>query len=150
MVRVTVQMQDVLELLDDVQRAGQNTRRPMRDIATRLRSDILLNFRTGGTFPQAWKRSQRVEKYGGQTLVHKGTLRNSMHARSAVDEAAAGTDVIYGGIHQFGGLCGRGHAVAMPARPFLPVDENGRLRPRTERWTAERLLRHLTDDGDAA
>jgi len=143
MVRAEVDIREVLELLTEVDRAGRNATPAMRDIAQRLRSDILLNFRTGGSFPEKWSPSERVKEEGGQTLVDKATLRNSQHADWSATEAAAGTDVVYGGIHQFGGVCGRNYATTLPARPFLPIDASGNLRPGTARFAADRLLDNI-------
>jgi phage gpG-like protein len=40
-------------------------------------------------------------------------------------EGRYGTNVIYGRIHEFGGLAGRNHSAFIPARPFLrPAIEN--------------------------
>ena len=36
-------------------------------------------------------------------------------------QAAVGTNVVYGPIHQFGGKTGRNESVELPARPFLPL-----------------------------
>jgi phage virion morphogenesis protein len=149
MVRAEVNLAEVEALLREVERAGTNATPAMRDIAHRLRSDILLNFRTGGTFPESWEPSERVKKSGGQTLVDTATLRNSMHPDWGATEAMAGTDVIYGGIHQFGGLCGRGLATRMPARPFLPIDAQDNLRPSTARFAADRLVAHYLGGGAA-
>jgi len=85
----------------------------MSVIAARLHQDTLRNFRTGGDFwpGPAWKKSKRVEKHGGMTLIGKtGILRNSIHAESGADYAKVGTDVKYAAIHQFGG------PITIPAR----------------------------------
>lgn len=52
---------------------------------------------------QRWKPSQRVRKHGGQTLVLKARLLRSI-AHSATNHSAEwGTNVVYAGIHNFGG-----------------------------------------------
>jgi|GEM_PF-804944 len=54
-------------------------------------------------------------------LIDKTTLIKSIHPRASKDRVRVGTDVIYAAIHQFGGETGKGHAVDMPARPFLGI-----------------------------
>ncbi|OPE24472.1 phage morphogenesis protein, partial [Pseudomonas aeruginosa] len=43
------------------------------------------------------------------------------------NEAGIGSNLVYAAIHQFGGDAGRGHQVEIPARRYLPFDENGQL-----------------------
>lgn len=112
------------------------------------------NFEEGGR-PNKWRllsastlyqqhRGTKWKKRGGQTagftrfvggkkiLINIGTLKDSITARVEGDSVKVGTSVIYGAIHQFGGLTGRGHKVMMPARPFLMLQE--------EDWTEIRAI----------
>lgn len=52
---------------------------------------------------QAWKPSKRVIKSGGQTLRLKSRLLGSITHRASNSGAEWGSNVIYAGIHQFGG-----------------------------------------------
>lgn len=115
-----------------------------------------------------WTPSKRAQKTGGQTLVLKARLLRSITHRATNSGAEWGSNVIYAGIHQFGGKInklafsswlrlrtGRGgallrqkdhahlavfakathknavtkrftvgaHAITMPARPYLGVNE---------------------------
>jgi phage virion morphogenesis protein len=84
---------------------------------------------------EKWKPSLRAQglvkgKKPGKTLVDTGRLRKSIHARATSEAAEVGTDVVYARIHQLGGTAGRGAKI--PARPYLPVNEQG-LAPDTER-----------------
>jgi phage virion morphogenesis protein len=54
-----------------------------------------------------------------QILRDSGRLYASLTYRATNDEAAVGTNVVYGAIHQLGGRAGRGGKAAIPARPFL-------------------------------
>jgi phage virion morphogenesis protein len=67
-----------------------------------------------------WEPSQRAEREGGQTLIDKGVLFNSLGYEAFPDSVSVGTNIVYGAIHQFGGKTGRGRTVEMPSRPFLP------------------------------
>jgi len=68
----------------------------------------------------AWKRSKRAEEEGGQTLTDSARLKNSMSKEVGIDFVEVGTNVIYGAIHQLGGEAGRGRAIVLPPRPYLP------------------------------
>lgn len=91
-----------------------------------------------GTAPGGapWKPSSRVVAEGGQTLVDTGHLKNSITRLVSTDAVTVGTGVVYGAIHQLGGVIRpkRGKALAfggvvrksvtMPSRPFLPDDQS--------------------------
>ncbi len=76
---------------------------------------------------EPWEPSARVEAEGGQTLVDKARLQNSIGYQVDGDQVETGTNAIYAAIHQFGG-----EDVAMPQiveRAYLPrtIDEIGGL-----------------------
>ncbi|MBP7127323.1 phage virion morphogenesis protein [Myxococcota bacterium] len=96
---------------------------------------------------ERWKPSQRAQglvrgKKPGLTLVDTARLRNSIHARTSGDQVEVGTDVVYARIHQLGGKAGRG--VELPARPYLPADEQG-LAPRTQDLVERIVREHLEE-----
>jgi phage gpG-like protein len=113
--------------------------------AQHLRNGILRNFRREGFFPYRWKKSRAAARRGGKTLTHHATLRNSMHPVATDRYAAAGSDLVYAAIHEYGGRCGRHGATVLPPRAYLPIDAQGRLEPRmgkriahtTETWITE-------------
>ena len=89
-----------------------------------------------------WKKSIRARETGGTTLSDSGRLRGSITSNATASEVEVGTNVLYAGIHQFGGtIRAKGKALAftlpgiglvtvkqvvIPARPFLgltKVDE---------------------------
>lgn len=51
---------------------------------------------------KVWEKSARVKAKGGQTLVDRARLRDSITWRADKDSAEWGTNVIYAGAHQFG------------------------------------------------
>lgn len=115
-------------------------------IGAALRDNVLDRFEHGrGPDGRAWPKSRRAAQQGGQTLVDKGRLRDSMTYQVTGREVEIGTNVIYGAIHQFGGVIkaktpeglsfsipgfaaegGDGFvniaSVTIPARPYLPTD----------------------------
>jgi len=92
--------------------------------ATRLR------FRAGvGPSGNPWKPSQRVRKKGGQTLVLSGRLRDSQtHNVLPNNEGVEwGTNLPYGGIHQFGGTI---QIYARSQSVFQKTGRDGAIQPR--------------------
>ncbi len=94
-------------------------------------------FETGASPNGArWEPSGRVLAEGGQTLVDTGRLKNSITRLVSTDAVTVGTGVIYGAIHQLGGVirAKQGKALAfggvvrqsvtMPSRPFLPDESS--------------------------
>lgn len=85
------------------------------------RSSVIENFEAGGR-PDKWQPA----KDGGRTLYRQGMaggLAGSVSYQAAPDHVVLGTNKIYGAIHQFGGPTGRNHAVDMPARPYLMIQD---------------------------
>ena len=56
-----------------------------------------------------------------------------------------GNSMIYSAIHQFGGQAGRGKKTNIPARPFLPIMDSGRLYDRELALIIEQLDAFLAD-----
>ncbi len=85
---------------------------------------------------EGWDKSDRAEEEGGQTLSDTGRLKSSVSVSAGADSVEVGTNAIYAAIHQFGGDIKpkKGRAlkfngimrskVTMPARPFLPDEDN--------------------------
>jgi len=156
-ISVTVDSRDAEALLQRSIGAFGNTTSPFRVAATRLRADTLRNFREGGWFPQAWQPSRKAS---GRTLIRHSTLRGSFHADSGPGFARVGSDLLYAGIHQFGGIIRPRQPggylrfkvdgqfvsvrqVRIPARPMLPVDPAGNLHPDSIRFIVDAFERHI-------
>lgn len=151
-VRVRCDLQpfeDKLDRLVEMDFAGLH-----RKLGNVVLNDTLDAFRKGQSpFGEKWKVSGRVvaaggrrkrlgERPAGKTLVDTGRLRASLHVAADQDSAEVGTDLIYARIHQFGGETGRrGARFDMPARPYMPIDENGEMAPKT-RETLEKTIAH--------
>jgi len=90
----------------------------------------------------AWSERTAARRHAGQSLlVREGHLRDSIHHVVAGNEVRVGSDMIYAAIHQFGGRAGRGHAVEIPARPYLGLSDDNRdeVRAVVEAFIAEVL-----------
>jgi phage virion morphogenesis protein len=134
---------DASGLRDSLNRAialGRDPSRMMGEIgaygeaSTRERFDL-----ETGPDGQPWKKSLRAQISGGKTLTRDGHLGDSITHISGRDWAAWGTNMLYGPIHQQGGvirpkhkpslrfmLAGGGfvttQSVTIPARPYLGVN----------------------------
>lgn len=74
--------------------------------------------------PHRWQplsAATRQRKRGPKILTESHRLRRSITYQAGDRELDLGTNVVYGRIHQLGGRAGRGHAVRIPARPYLVV-----------------------------
>ncbi|MBU1002788.1 MAG: phage virion morphogenesis protein [Proteobacteria bacterium] len=67
-----------------------------------------------------WEPTQR----GGQILVDKGPLRNSIGYEASPAMVVWGSGLVYARPHQKGGQVGRGLAVTLPARTYLGISED--------------------------
>lgn len=130
MIHLEIRAEQALRDIGDAAGRVLNLRPAHEAGAMQLRGGILRNFRAEGHFPQPWRKSRAAADRGGQTLAASGTLRSSIHTTVTDSYGAAGTDVLYAAIHHFGGRTGRNHATVLPARPILPVDDNGEMEPR--------------------
>lgn len=130
-------LKDLFKVSDGLKRLGSETEVFMRRIAQTLTVSAKERF-VDETDPEGNKWKKGV-KNGGQTLTLSGLLRRSITNTSDDKTAVIGTNRIYAGIHQFGGVItakkskylrfkinGRevfAKSVVIPARPFLGVSE---------------------------
>lgn len=125
--------------VQELLRRSRDTRPMMDEIGAALVSSTLHRFETGrapdGT---TWLKSKRAHREGGQTLVDRGHLRDSISHTADAGSVAVGSNLLYARIHQLGGVIKPKHAkylaftigsqavfakqVEMPARPFLGLD----------------------------
>jgi len=75
---------------------------------------------------EPWLPSLRAQIEGGQTLADSGQLLASLSDEMEIeaDTVAVGSSKVYAAIHQLGGQAGRGHAVKLPARAYLPDEDS--------------------------
>lgn len=112
------------EKLRRLEKAGADPKSMLDEIGGSLETSTRLRFERGeapdGT---PWPPSIRVRREGGQTLVDSGRLRDSITHQVAGDTVEVGTNVIYGGIHQFGGEAGpKARRVTIPSREYLGIE----------------------------
>jgi len=131
---------------------GAGMQQTMQDIGEVIRFDIEESFeREVSPFGEAWKPSNN----GGKTLNDTGRLKNSFTISATPNSVTVGTNVEYAAIHQFGGVINaksskglrfkagdkwvKKQSVTMPARPFFPIDENGKIAPKTKKAILEAI-----------
>jgi phage virion morphogenesis protein len=126
--------------LDVIARAG-NLASLTPKLAVELLSQTEANFRAQGQpkWPALSKRTiaQREKKgrWPGPILQVTGALARAVITDSGPNYAAvgvAGYSHQYAAIQQFGGKAGRYLATTIPARPYLPMDKDGRISPQAE------------------
>lgn len=130
-------LKDLFDIGNGLKCLGDNTGLFMKRVARTLTASAKERF-VDETDPDGNKWKKGVKNVG-QTLTLSGLLRRSITHKSDDKTAVIGTNRIYAGIHQFGGVItakkakylrfkinGRevfAKSVAIPARPFLGVSE---------------------------
>ena len=134
---VRVDDRELREALATLAERIQDATPLMTTIARRLRNvtEDALRAQTS-PFGAAWDRLTddtiaRREEAGhwpGSILQVTGGLAASLSSNAGPDFAEIGAAKEYAAIHQFGGLPGMAPGPAgVPARPYLPIDRDGRL-----------------------
>lgn len=125
------------------------TRPMMNSIAMELTSLTEDNFADEAWGGSKWKSSAAAKARQGRALQDTGQLAASISTKAGNDFARIGTNKTYAAIHHFGGKTSAHKIVVkkkkalafggivrksvnhpgstIPARPFLPIDENGNL-----------------------
>lgn len=89
-----------------------------------------------------------LNKKGAARLANKkpligesGDLRRQIAALANSNSVTITASPVYAAIQQFGGKAGKGHKITIPARPFLPVRQDGTLYPDEQ----AQILREIND-----
>lgn len=117
---------EVRQVLTSLSTVTSDLRRPLRAIGEEARAVSMEAFEDE-TSPAGdpWEPSERAIAEGGQTLSDRGVLKGSLDLQAFPRKVALGSTLVYAAIQHFGGEAGRGHAVTLPERPYLP--EPGQL-----------------------
>lgn len=141
LVNITINDESLLRSLRALDLAATELKPVMRKIAGTLLAETQFNFLDEGR--PGWLPSLAAQARNGQTLQDTGRLMGSIATEHDDRQAAIGTNVIYGPIHQFGGKVGRNKSVTLPARPYLPMTESGELQQSVITPVLDTIVRHL-------
>ncbi|WGM05976.1 phage virion morphogenesis protein [Arsenophonus nasoniae] len=141
LMHIQIDARELAKALRNLSLAGQDMTPLMRALAETLKTETDLNFEDEGH--PAWQPSVAALARKGMTLSASGQLRGSVTTDYSSHHAALGSHLDYARIHQLGGKAGRQRRVTLPARPYLPVDEQGALQPGTEQKLLDTVLRYL-------
>lgn len=101
------------------------------------------------------KKDGSLNAAGQRAYSNKKPLIDTGELKSWIKHKASGNALIvstseatsdYGAIQQWGGKAGRGHKVTIPARPYLPIYQDGTLYP-DEEATVLAALNHFLMEG---
>lgn len=117
-------LQAIHNQLDALANLGGNLRPALSEIGDYLVSETTRRFQDSvGPDGKQWKSVKRQ----GKALVDKGHLRDSIHWKIDGDGVEVGSNLVYGAIHQFGGVAGRGGRSVIASRPFLGISFDNEL-----------------------
>jgi phage gpG-like protein len=117
---------DVSPALTRAAKAAKQPEKVFRAMGTTFLSITMGNFNDAGAAyrPKTWA----AKKDGSPSKLQKsGTLSRSFHLEVTNASAKVSNPTIYSATHQFGR-----DGANIPARPFFPVDEAGKLTPKAE------------------
>ena len=151
---ITLDDQQVRLALKQLQRAGGDLAPAMLKIASALALITDDNFEAEGqprwkpladaTVANRAKKAAKGQSDGGfRILQDSGQLASSVTTDYSSSHAVIGSNLDYARVQQLGGMAGRGRKVEIPARPYLPVDEDGKLQPEASEEVLDTVMRHL-------
>jgi phage virion morphogenesis protein len=148
MIRIDIDDRSVLQALEDLRHRVEDLTPAMAGIAAELASQTEARFAAQGPGWPSLAQGTILERiksghWPGKMLQRSGQLAASLQTEHGRDYAQIGTAKVYGAIHQFGGQAGRGRKTTIPARPFLPIDQDGALDDLTQRSILDILSDYL-------
>lgn len=155
-IRIEINDAEVRRAIDGLISAAVNLQPALDEIGTMLVAATQQRFERGEAPDGArWPESIRAREEGGQTLIDRGHLRDSITHRASAEEVEVGTNVLYAATHQFGATIRARNArhlkfrlgdrfvskteVTIPARPFIGISADDRAE------IAEILIDHLRE-----
>ncbi len=116
-------------LADFPNRFATAQKRTLEAIGTEVSSRAERAFRSETLRPSPWAPRKPSKRDDGHPLLikhpHGGLWKSIRHRLEGSDTVVVGSDKGYAGYHQFG-------TKRMPARPYFPIDQHGRLTPAME------------------
>jgi len=92
---------------------------------------LLIGLKKNKGFKKKGGLSAKGKRYitGKKILFETGDLSGSIHFQAGPSSVKIGTSgsIPYAEVHQFGGKAGRGRKVTIPARPYLAINDGGKM-----------------------
>lgn len=134
------------EVLEGLQNKAISTEPLMAELANHLyniTSDSFENEKSPDGISWNPIKPRKADQTPDKILRDEGTMQDTLSAFSSKDEAGIGLNAVangfpYGLVHQFGSEDG-----SIVARPFLPIDENGKLYDGVEEELIEIIEEYL-------
>ena len=131
MAEITLSIEELQGKLERLSKALENKTPLLRRIANTLQNVTEESFdKQASPFGEKWKPNAPKtlqNKRGNKILIQSGLLSQSFTQKVTGSSAQVGTNKEYAAIHQFGGKAGRNKRVTIPARPFMPIKNNGEI-----------------------
>ena len=145
MAEIIISIEELQGKLEKLSKALENKTPLLRRIANTLQNVTEESFdKQASPFGEKWKPNAPKtlqKKRGNKILIQSGLLSQSFTQKVTGSSAQVGTNKEYAAIHQFGGKAGRGKKVNIPARPFMPIKQNGEI----PKDLGDRLEREVVD-----
>lgn len=114
----TIKDRRVIALLERIDRHMADATPAFTAIGEIVQTSIQRNFNAGGR-PDKWEKSRRAKQEGGQTLIDRAILKNSINVRAGKDFAQVGTADRRAAVHHFGAQKGSFGTVAVQVGEHL-------------------------------
>lgn len=129
MIEIKIDTAKLTATLKRLAAKGRDLSPAMRQAAGIMADAVEENFEQEGrpkwiSLAASTLRQRAKEGSTGKILQRSGNLARSITRHSDATSAIVGTNMVYAGIHQFGGKAGRGHKSEIPARSFLKLEDN--------------------------
>jgi phage virion morphogenesis protein len=140
MIKVT-NLKNVSKKLQTIEKNANNLRPALENIALILEDDIQTNFdNESDSTGRKWKRLKKnTLKYKNKRgykkkLQNRGILASSITSSVTNKSVEVGTNLSYAAVHQKGS-----EKKNIPARPFMPIDEDGQIPVTLEKEIIEEI-----------
>lgn len=122
---------EVVAFLQGVKKRSVDLTPAMKQGGLVMLRSVDKNFKQSGR-PVGWKslslrylKRKVAQGFSPFPLIKSGArgLQGSISYEATTRKLVVGTNIIYGRIHQLGGMAGKGHKAHIPARPYLVFQE---------------------------
>ncbi|CUV65217.1 Conserved hypothetical protein, putative phage virion morphogenesis protein [Sulfurovum sp. enrichment culture clone C5] len=120
---------------------GSGMQEIMRDIGEKIKLDIEMSFENEKSpFGEVWRVRKAVGKdynnNNNRKLLHeKGNLSSNWQTKATPKQVTVSNNTVkaYGAVQNWGSKKSSGRGSGIPARRYLPIDDNGELEPKLKK-----------------